>query len=139
MLTGANRTDMKLLPEVLDAAVLARPLVRDETGAWAPLPCHLCLDRGYAYDECRAAAETRGYTVHLPPPSAQPRAAPPPGDPARHPARRWVVERTHAWFNRFRRLLVRWEKQAATHLGFLHLAAGLIIYRKLRHARSLSG
>jgi putative transposase len=23
--------------------------------------------------------------------------------------RRWVVERTHSWLNRFRRLLIRWE------------------------------
>ena len=26
-------------------------------------------------------------------------------------ARRWVVERTHSWMNRFRRLLIRWEKK----------------------------
>ena len=25
-------------------------------------------------------------------------------------ARRWVVERTHSWMNRFRRILVRWIK-----------------------------
>ncbi len=24
-------------------------------------------------------------------------------------ARRWVVERSHSWLNRFRRLLIRWE------------------------------
>lgn len=27
-------------------------------------------------------------------------------------ARRWVVERTHSWLNRFRGLLVRWAKKA---------------------------
>ncbi len=45
----------------------------------------------------------------------------------------------HSWFNRFRRLLTRWEKRAATYLGFVQLAAVLIIYRKVRHARPLSG
>jgi transposase len=51
----------------------------------------------------------------------------------------WVVEVAHSWFNRFRRLLIRWEKQAANYLALIQLAATLIIYRKVRHARSLSG
>ncbi len=67
------------------------------------------------------------------------RRVPPPGHAGRHPARRWVVEAAHSWFNRFRRLLVRWEKKAANSLGFVQLAAILIIYRKLRHARTPSG
>jgi hypothetical protein len=49
------------------------------------------------------------------------------------------VEVAHSWFNRFRRLLTRTEKHARHYLGFSHLAAVLIIYRKIRHARSLSG
>jgi len=49
------------------------------------------------------------------------------------------VEAGHSWFNRFRRLLVRWEKKAANYLAFVQLAATLIIYRKLRYARTLSG
>jgi putative transposase len=35
-------------------------------------------------------------------------------------ARRWVVERTHSWLNRSRRLLVRWEKKVENYLAFLH-------------------
>jgi hypothetical protein len=50
-----------------------------------------------------------------------------------------VVDVSHAWLNRFRRLLIRWDKQAANYLGFVQLAICLVIYRKLRHARSLSG
>jgi putative transposase len=50
-----------------------------------------------------------------------------------------VVEAGHSWFNRFRRLPVRWEKKAEHYLGFAQLAACLIIYRKVRHARALSG
>ena len=49
------------------------------------------------------------------------------------------MEVAHSWFNRFRRLLVRWEKNAKNYLAFVQLAAILIVYRKLRHARSLSG
>lgn len=44
-------------------------------------------------------------------------------------ARRWVVERTHSWLNRFRRLLVRWEKRADTYIAMLHFACGLITWR----------
>jgi transposase len=104
-----------------------------------PAPPHLALDRGYDYEGCRAEAAARGYTAHIPPKASEERPVPPPGHPDRHPPRRWVVEVTHAWFNRFRRLFTRWEKRAATYLGFVHLAAVLIIYRKVRPARSLSG
>lgn len=37
-------------------------------------------------------------------------------------ARRWVVERTHSWLNRFRRLLVRWKKRKDTYLAMLQFA-----------------
>ena len=44
-------------------------------------------------------------------------------------ARRWVVERTHSWMNRFRSLLIRWAKKAENYLGLLHFVCGLIAYR----------
>jgi len=44
-------------------------------------------------------------------------------------ARRWVVERTHNWMNRFRRILVRWEKLPETFIAMLHLACGIITWR----------
>jgi len=39
------------------------------------------------------------------------------------------VERTHSWLNRFRRLLVRWEKRADTYLAMLHFALGIVTWR----------
>ena len=131
MLSGANRTDMKKLGDLLDATVHAAPATSEGR--------HLCLDRGYDYAACREAATSRGYTPHIPLRRSEEQPLPPPGDPARHPPRRWVVEVCHSWFNRFRRLLIRWEKRAANYLAFVQLAAILIIYRKLRHARSLPG
>jgi putative transposase len=88
---------------------------------------------------CREEATHRGYIAHIPPKASAAQPLPPPGHPDRHPPRRWVVEVAHSWFNRFRRLLIRWEKYAANYLAFVQLAACLIIYRKLRHARTLSG
>jgi putative transposase len=43
--------------------------------------------------------------------------------------RRWVVERTHSWMNRFRRILVRWEKKVANYLRVVHLACAWITLR----------
>jgi len=130
LVTGANRTDMKKLADLLDA------LVVEPTPAAPP---QLVLDRGYDYPSCRAEAAARGYAAHIPPKASAAQPLPPPRHPDRHPPRRWVVEVAHSWFNRFRRLLTRWDKQASHYLGFVQLAASLIIYRKVRHARLLSG
>ncbi len=42
---------------------------------------------------------------------------------------RWVVERTLAWFARFRRLTVRYERRLDILLAFRLLAASLICLR----------
>jgi len=134
VVTGANRHDMIKLAELLDA-VLVQPDPEIQS--------HLALDRGYDYAACREAAITRGIVPHIPPKANTERPLPPPGHPDRHPPRRWRVpsgcEVSHRWFNRFRRLLIRWEHKAEHDLGFVQLAASLIIYRKIRHALLLSG
>jgi putative transposase len=141
VLSGANRTDMKKLGDLLDVQLIeeAAAVVPEMGGEEIAEERHLCLDRGYATVACWETAEAHGYVPHIPPKRSAAEPIPPPGDPARHPPRRWVVEVSHSWFNRFRRLLVRWEKKGANYLGFVQLAACLIIYRKLRHARSLTG
>jgi len=137
IVSGANRTDMKKLDALLGALMIEVPAVpEDAPDAERP---QLCLDRGYDYDACRDTARTHGYVSHIPPKASAAQPLPPPGDPTRHPPRRWVVEVAHAWFNRFRRLLIRWEKKADNYLALVQLAAVLIIYRKLRHARLLFG
>lgn len=89
-------------------------------------PQHLCRDKGFDYPETRAAAEARGYVVHTPEKGVDPPR--PPAD-QRFPARRWVIERTNSWHNRFRKLRVRYEKHAANYLGLVHFACCLIVYR----------
>jgi hypothetical protein len=84
VLSGANRHDMKKLADLLDAIVIERP---DPEA----VEQHLCLDRGYDYEDCRSQAEDRGYVPHIPD-TSQP--VPPPDDPNRHPPRRWVVSAT---------------------------------------------
>ena len=125
VLSGANRHDSKKLADVLAAVVVPIPLFDEEEER------HLVLDRGYDTRACRTTAEQHRFTAHIPnkPSAAEP--LPSPADPKRHPPRRWVVEVGHAWFNQFRRLQTRWEKRQDLYLGFVHLAASLIIWRKL--------
>jgi putative transposase len=109
------------LPTV-DALVVPRPA----PGPYHPQ--HLCLDKGYDYPEIEAGLRERKYRPHIR------RRGEEQLDPAtgrRHPARRWVVERTGSWHNRFRRLLIRWEKKAENYLALTQLACVLIIYRMI--------
>jgi transposase len=46
-------------------------------------------------------------------------------------ARRWLVEVCHSWMNRFRKLLVRYEKKACNYLASLHFACAIIIWRQI--------
>ena len=124
-LSGANRHDSKMLSAMLEGIVVAVPILGDEEER------HLVLDRGYDTASCRKVAEQHALTAHIPKKATEATPLPPPGDPERHPPRRWVVEVSHSWFNRFRRLLIRWEKKASHHMGFVQLVACLIIWRKI--------
>jgi transposase len=92
-------------------------------------PQGLCLDKGFDYDEVRDLAREFLYTAHI-------RARGEEAQAIKHEvgfkARRWVVERTHSWMNRFRRILIRWEKKVENYLGLLHLVCALITYRAIR-------
>jgi putative transposase len=117
---GANRHDMKLVAVTLDSVVVQRP------EATVDQPQGLCLDAGYDYDEVRALLEEFGFTAHIRSRADERKEL---AQEAGKRARRWVVERSHSWMNRFRRLLVRWDKKAANYLAFLHFACALIAFR----------
>jgi IS5 family transposase len=46
-------------------------------------------------------------------------------------ARRWVVKVCHSWFNRFRKLLVQYEKLDRSFIALNYLAAAIIAFRKV--------
>lgn len=86
---------------------------------------NLCLDKGYDYAEVDGLVDEYGYTAHISRRGEDPKSRKRiPG----YRARRWVVERTHSWMNRFRRILVRWEKKVSNYLGMLHIACAWITY-----------
>ena len=119
---GANRHDVKLLCATLDGLVIARPEPTEQQ------PQHLCLDAAYDAGWVREAVQGRGYQHHIRPRGEEKaEKVLTPGSRAR----RWVVERTHSWINRSRRLLVRWEKKTANYLAFLQLACAQLIFSKV--------
>jgi putative transposase len=84
------------------------------------------LDKGYDFEEVRGLAAAFDFVAHI---RSRGEATEAPAHPPGQQARRWVVERTHRWMNRFRSLLIRWAKKAENSLGLLHFVCGLIAYR----------
>jgi putative transposase len=117
---GANRHDMKMVRQTIASLVVER---------LEPTPEHpqgVCLDKGYDYQEVRDILVEFGFTAHIRSRGEEAKAL---KQEAGTRARRWVVERTHSWMNRFRRILIRWEKKPENYLGFLHFACALIAFR----------
>lgn len=122
IVTGANRHDVSQLATVLESIVVQRS-ARDRRRRK-----HLCADAGYTGRPARSLIEQHGYTPHIKGRSQEIK------EKRQHPrirARRWIVEVAHSWFNRFRKLLVRYEKLERSCLGLNHLAAAIIAFRKV--------
>ncbi|WP_224244218.1 IS5 family transposase [Hyalangium gracile] len=119
VVAGANVNDHKLLQATFDSVPVPRP--KPEKGAVQ----HLCVDAAYDCNEVRRWGDKFRLRLHI-----RPRRPPAkvPKKSHRKKARRWVVERAHSWMNRFRRILIRWEKREDTFLAMLHLALGLITW-----------
>lgn len=117
---GANRNDHKMARETIEGIEVARPRPTKHE------PQGMCLDKGYDYPEIPALLREFQFTEHVRRIGEDAQAI---KREAHKRARRWVVERTHSWMNRFRRILVRWEKKAETYLAMLHLACGIITWR----------
>ena len=121
---GANEHDMTLFGRTLEG-LEELPVERPQPTAKEPQG--LCLDKGYDYPIIRELCALFGFTAHI-------RARGEEAQDIKHKpgykARRWVVERTHSWLNRFRRVLIRWEKVDDYHLGMLHFACGIIAFQQ---------
>jgi len=112
-LTGANRHDSKALERLLETS-----LFRSRTGR-APW---LYADKGYDGAPADAIIKGNGYRPRV---CRKNRRR---GRPWKD--RRWVVELFHSWLNRFRKLLVRFEKTDFSYEALMHLAAAVICWRK---------
>ncbi|MCL4395733.1 MAG: IS5 family transposase [Chloroflexi bacterium] len=110
-LSAANAPDYQWAEATLYHLVIRRSW-RDRLGDLVVR--HFCADKGYDYDSVHRVANRLGYRVHIAHRRRRGEPLPPPITGRRHPERRWVIERTNSWHNRFRALKIRWEKNQRT-------------------------
>lgn len=114
----ANRSDMTELENTFTHFAIPRPDPRIVTQ-------HLCTDKGFASEANRETAKEWGYRAHIRPKDEG-------WIPIRkYSAKRWVVERTHAWLNLFRGIHTRRIKCAKVYDAMTLLACALVILSKL--------
>lgn len=106
---------------MLEDMVDAIPPVRQTVGRPRKRPAKLHADKGYDYERCRKALRKRRIRDRIARKGIE--------TSQRLGRRRWVVERTIAWFSRVRRLTVRYDRRAEIHTAFTTLAAAIITMR----------
>jgi transposase len=119
-LSGANQHDSTVFDALLDAV---EP-VRQARGRPRKRPAKLHADKGYDYRKCRLALRKRGIKSRIARRGIE--------SSERLGRHCWVVERTFAWLNRFRRLRVRYERRYDTHFAFTKLACALITFKAVK-------
>jgi len=115
---GANRHDVTQIELVSEEIVIDRP---------EDIEQHLCADKAYEGQDALKAIAAKGYAPHVKRRGEEIR------EKKANPtwkAKRWVVEVSHSWFNRFRKILIRYEKLTDTYMALLHMAAAIIAFRK---------
>lgn len=115
MLTGANTHDSMVFEELVDSI---EPIKGSGRGRPRKRPEKLHADKAYDAKKCRKALSKRGVKVRIARKGVESS-----GKLGRH---RWVVERTLAWFAKYRRLTIRYERRDDIHEAFLSLGCALI-------------
>ena len=126
VVTGLNAHDVTQLEAVLAAIVIKCPTAKQCRSK------HLCADAGYRGKNAKAIILAHGYLPHVV--GRKSEADGKKSDPTKK-ARRWVVQACHGWFNRFRKLLVRYKKRQHTFLALNHLAESIIALHKIIRLR----
>jgi transposase len=117
---SASPGEITLLDAVLDDVRVPR----------TRLP-RLIGDRAYDSDPMRKDLARRGTRLIAPHRKSRTKAKRQDGRPMRRYSRRWIIERTFSWLQRFRRLVVRYEYYALMFCAFLHVAFILLSLRRL--------
>ena len=126
VITSVNTHDVTVAIDTVDSTVIKRSSSLSK-------PKHnqkkqnLCLDKAYHSKEVEQEIIKRGYIPHIRHRREEEKLF-----HRTHPARRWVVERTNSWHNRFmRKLFTRYEKKDENYLCLVQLANSIIIYRRI--------
>jgi transposase len=112
-----------MLEELVDAVVPIRQ-PKGSPGRPRKRPEKLHADKGYDYRRCWETLHERGIKARI-----SRRSIDTSERSGRH---RWVVERTLAWLERYRRLKVRYERRADIHQAFLSLGCALVCWTFLQ-------
>lgn len=120
---GANIVDKQLLESTLQAVVIEKPSPTEKVNQ------HVCLDMGYDDIECYQVVLNRNLTPHI---RSRWEEKVEKKTNQTYQSRRWVVEVTHSWLNRFRKILVRFEKLVSRHLSLLQLACCYIVFKRAK-------
>ncbi len=141
VISSASTHDINLVTDVTDNTVIKRP--KSISSSSKPRPGrrrkrrqHLCLDKGYKSAQEEQELIKRGYVLHIPIKKKKRKGK---GEDEgkvmsfrkKYSPKRWVVERTNSWHNRFRKLFTRYEKKVDNYLGLVQLSCCIIIYRKI--------
>jgi putative transposase len=125
-ITSANTHDATVAIDTVDSMVIKRRQSYKLIDRNKRKKQNLCLDKAYHSKEVEQEIIKRGYIPHI-----RHRREEEKQFKKKHLARRWVVERTNSWHNRFRKLFTRYEKKEENYLGLVQLANSLIVYRRL--------
>jgi transposase len=126
-LASASPAEVTLVHPTL--ATIAVP--RNGPGRPRSKPDRLIADKAYDSELLRDDLARRQIDLIAPHRRNRVRAARQDGRKLRRYKRRWIVERTFAWYGSFRRLVVRYERSPSLYLAFFHLASALIVMRRL--------
>jgi len=113
---------VKLLP-----ATLAQLDEAQLTGS----PQRLIADKAYDSNPAREELVRRGIDPIIPARKNNRRATHQDGRKLRRYRRRWIIERTNAWLQNFRRLVVRYERSFTNFKALVHMACALICLKRV--------
>jgi len=122
-LESAQKAEVHLAQLTLETVRVRTPAGRTRTR-----PQHLIADKGYDSRGFRQYLRGRGIRPTIPPirrpPGFRPRRLPR-YDRVRY-AQRWIIERSTAWLQNFRRVSFRHERLLTTYRGFVVLACLMV-------------
>ena len=102
VITSANTHDVTVAINTVDNMIIKRQFSKSMTKySNKKKKQNLCLDKAYHSKDVEQEIIKRGYIPHIRHRREEQIFR------RKHPARRWVVERTNSWHNRFRKLFTR--------------------------------
>lgn len=118
---SASPAEVKLLEATLDSLDIPGKKVRPE---------RLIADKGYDSNKARQLIESRGMLPIIPARENNTKATHQDGRHLRRYGNRWIIERTNAWIQNFRRLVVRYERSVIIFTALIHMAFAMMIIKR---------